>query len=74
MCYTKMQVVRSIQADRLREAEHYRRIQKALARRRKQFKTPVQALVHLAHMLTERVQHSARAGRLDIVEAEALKS
>jgi hypothetical protein len=74
MNHPMMQVARSIQADRLWEAEHHRRVQQALAGRQRQSKIPAQALVHLAQMLTESVQHSARASRLEVVEAEALKS
>ena len=57
MRYVTMQVVHSIHADKLQEAEHHRLVQKALAGRRKQFKIPVQALVHLAQTLTARMQH-----------------
>ena len=57
MGYVTMQVVHSIHADKLQEAEHHRLVQKALAGRRKQSKIPVQALVDLARTLTKRSQH-----------------
>ena len=57
MHYVTMQVVHSIQADKLQEAEHHRLVQKALAGRQERSKISVQALVQLAQTLTARVQH-----------------
>ena len=57
MPYVTMQVVHSIQADKLQEAEHHRLVQKALAGRQERFQIPVQALVDLARTLTKRSQH-----------------
>jgi hypothetical protein len=58
MYLLQIELSRTIAADKLQEAERYRRIQEALAGRQKQSVDPVQTLVHLRDLITTIVTSS----------------
>lgn len=58
MSYLQIELARTIDEDRSREAEHCRRINEALARRNKGLTNPGQTLVRLALSLMK-WEHSA---------------
>ena len=58
MCLLQIELARTIQADKLREAERYRRIEEALAGRQKQSVDPIQILVYLRDLITTIVTSS----------------
>ena len=60
MGYLEIELARTIDEDRFREAERCRRINKALAVRQKQPTNPAQILVHWLQSLVKREQRVAR--------------
>jgi hypothetical protein len=59
MSYIQIELARTIQADKLREAERRRRLQEALAARQGQSMSPVQTLGRSMRKLTKEEQHVA---------------
>ena len=58
MYLLQVELSRTIQADKLQEAERYRRIYEALAGRQKQSVDPIQMLVHLRDLIATIVTSS----------------
>jgi hypothetical protein len=59
MGYLEIELARTIDEDRFREAERHRRINKALAMRQEQPTNPVQILVHWLQSLATQDQRAA---------------
>jgi hypothetical protein len=59
MGYLEIELARTIDEDRFREAERHRRINKALTTRHRQSTNPVQNLIHWLRSSTQQQQRAA---------------